>query len=308
MFDINKIKGAFATIITPFTNEDNNVNYPELEKEIEFLCNSPITGLFPLASTSEFPFMSFETKKQYLKTVAEANKGRKAMLAGCCGIDFTETMKLLELASEYGYDAAVVCPPYYFPQSGDEEFRYYTQLADNPYGMKIIMYNIHFFTSEIPLTTVARLIQNPNIVGIKDSSGNMKRIRHTVEYASERDDFVVYCGTDEIILPALVSGAQGSMTALGALLPEVVMEIYKGFNAGDLKMAKLAQDSFIKLCRAADTLPFPVGYKMIAQLRGMKIGHIQQFCATDAIQAAWTIEKEQMKKLLNDFDCGDKVM
>lgn len=308
MFDINKIKGSFATIITPFTEGNNGIDEAELKKEIEFLCSTDISGLFPLASTSEYPFMSYETKKQYLKAVSEANNGRKAMLAGCCGVNYTESLQLLALAKEYGYDAAVICPPYYFQQSPDEEYRYYTKLADNPYGVKIIMYNIPCFTSEIPVETVAELMKNPNIVGIKDSSGNMRRIRNMADLKGDRKDFVIYCGNDDIILPALVAGAEGSLTGMGCLLPEVISTIFKGYWSGDMETAQKAQACFLSLCRVADGIPFPAGYKIMAELRGMNAGYIHQFCDPEKAAKVRTDEKPLLDKILADYNCADAVM
>lgn len=307
MFSIDKLKGAVATIITPFT-QDGGIDEAELRKEIRYLISTEIKGLFPLASTGEYPFMSMAVKEEVIRITAEENKGVKTLICGACGENLTNAMACVALAHKYGYDAVVACPPYYYPQSQPEVYAFYTRLAANAYGMKIIMYNVPFFTSEVSLDTIAKLVDNKNIVGIKDSSGNMKRIRHTVDLKGDREDFIVYSGTDDCLLPALVAGCEGSMTAMGCLLPEAIAEIYKSFYEGDIAKAMEVQKSILPILRQADSLAFPLGYKLIAKLRGMDIGYIHQLCDPAAVAKVEETEKALLEKLLILYHCADAKM
>lgn len=307
--DTYKLRGCYATIVTPFL-QGNEIDEPELKKEIDFLCETNITGLFPLASTSEFPFLSYESKRQYLRAVAQANRGRKAMLAGCCGVNDTETMSLLELAAQYGYDAAVVCPPYYFSQSADALYRYYMAIAQNPYNVKIILYNIPAFTAEIPVELVARLMRNPNIIGIKDSSGNMRRISNIADYRRihNRPDFLIYLGNDDILLPGITAGSDGSLSAICCVLPEVVAHLYESYDRGDMEGAQTAQRSIVELTRLAESLPFPAGYKMIAKARGMNVGVEHTFCDPAAAETVNNRIKEIVERITEAYNCQGAVM
>ena len=304
MFDIERIKGPVATIITPFKKEGNHNEIDEaaLREEIRFLVKTDIAGLFPLATTSEFPFMSMETKEQYVKAVAEENQGKKALMVGCCGVNYTETMQLLEIAAKYKADAAVVCAPYYYAQTSDMLVRYYNAIAENPWGVKIVMYNIPSCTSEIPLDAVAKLIKNPNIVGIKDSSGNMQRIRNTTFLKGDRKDFVIYCGNDDIILPALAAGAEGSMSVMSVLTPEVTPKIFEGFKNRDRDLAQKAQASYLELCyTAANSIPFPAGFKLVLKLRGFEPGYIHQFYDTSKEAEVSAKCKVLLDEVLKEF-------
>ena len=279
-FDIERIKGPIATMLTPFSKEGdhNDIDEEALRAETRFLAESEIAGLFPLATTSEFPFMSMETKRKYVRIVAEENKGRKALMVGACGVNYTETMQLIELAHEYEADAVVVCAPYYYHQTSDMLIRYYNAIAENPWGVKIVMYNIPACSSEIPMDAVEELVRNPNIVGIKDSSGNMQRIRQTVFLKGDRKDFVVYVGNDDIVLPALAAGAEGLMGVMSVLTPEITPIIFKAFKARDKELAQAAQESYLELCYYTDpALPFPAQWKMVLGLRGFEYGYIHQF-------------------------------
>lgn len=307
MCTIDKLKGAVATVITPFT-EDGGISEAELRKEIRYLVSTKIRGLFPLASTGEYPFMSMAVKEQVIRITAEENHGVKTLICGACGENLTNAMALVALAHKYGYDAVVACPPYYYPQSQPEIYEFYTRLANNPYGMKVILYNVPFFTSEVSLDTVAKLVNNKNIVGIKDSSGNMKRIRHTVDLKGDRKDFIVYSGTDDCLLPALVAGCEGSMTAMGCLLPEAIAEIYENFENGNLARAMEVQKSILPILRQADSLSFPLGYKLIAKLRGMDIGFVHQLCDPAAVAEVEKNEKTMLDGLLQMYHCADAEM
>jgi len=307
MFDIEKIKGPIATIITPFKENSNEIDEDALRKEIRFLAESDIAGLFPLATTSEFPYMSLETKEKYVKIVAEENKGRKALTVGCCGVNYTESMQLLEIAAKYNADAAVVCAPYYYAKNSDELVRYYTALAENPWGVKIIMYNIPDCTSEIPMDAVEKLVKNPNIVGIKDSSGNIRRIRNTVDFKGDRKDFIVYVGNDDIILPALAAGCEGSMSVMSTVTPEIVAKIFAEFKAGNLAEADKHQSSYLALCRASAKLPFPVAFKMVAKARGMNAGYYHQMYDAELGKAVEAEMKGYTDKLAADYNFTDNM-
>ncbi len=275
----NEMKGAFATVFTPF-KEGNHVDFDELKRDLEFVCESDITGLFPLASCGEFHFLQLEEKKEFLKVTAEVNNGRKAMIAGCCGVNYSETMDLIKTAAQYKYDAAIICPPYYFSPTEDSLIRYYEAVAANEYKMPIIIYNIPAFTTEVPLSVIDKLMDNKMVVGCKDSSGNARRIRTMAQFRKNhgRDDFNIYCGCDDILAPARVAGADGSCSAMAYLTPEIVARLHKSYNDGDLQDAIKCQDGIAELARLAETVAFPAGYKVIAKLRGMKMGYEHTFC------------------------------
>lgn len=309
MIETSKLKGSYATIFTPFIDADT-IDEPELRKEIEFLCSTGITGLFPLASTSEFPYLSCAAKEQYLSAVAQTNRGRKLLLAGCCGVNYGESMRLLSFAGKYGYDAAIICPPYYFTHTGDELYRYYKKLADNPYGVKLIMYNIPAFTSEIPVSVAARLMTEPNIIGIKDSSGNMRRIS---ALANQRElsghaDFLIFCGNDDIVLPAMVAGADGCVSAMTCLAPEVVTMLLCAYNSGNMPLASDIQSSYVELVRLAETLPFPAGYKLIAKARGMNTGYEHTLCEPEALDEARAKIRGVLESVLRSYGDQNAVL
>lgn len=307
MFDYSRLKGCFATLITPFNERSNTVNKAAYTKQVEFLCESEITGLFPLATFSEFPFMQYEEKKRVLELTALINRGRKLLLAGCCGVNEAETLQLLKLASEYGYDAAVVCPPYYFKYNGDELYEYYTRIAANPYGMKIIMYNIPAFTSELPVSTIGRLLENPQIIGVKDSSGNARRMSAVTDLKTRAGrEFIIFCGSDDILLPAFVAGCEGSLSAMSCILPEAVSALYKAYRAKDMERATEIQRSFVGLVHRAESVAFPTGYMAIAEARGIDAGYSHQYPDMKALEELRRWIEPELDNVLSLCGCTKK--
>ncbi len=266
---------SVAVTVTPFIK----VNKPDLEEialQTAKFGESGIDAIFPCASTGEYVKMSAEDKCDILKTVAVNNKGKKALVAGACAASASEAKNYIETAKKYNYDACVVCPPYYFPQSQSDIFEFYKEISGCAEGMPIIAYHVPFFTSGIELDTFRKLLELPEITGIKDSSANMKRIAHCCDTAAAvRPDFGVYTGTDDCLLPALCAGCKGSMTALAAAMPTEISAIYKAFDAGDLHRAMEIQRSLLRVIREADSLTFPIGYKLLAKANGLKTEEIK---------------------------------
>lgn len=267
---ITKKHSIVAVTVTPFV-KDCVPNFSEIEKQTETLCRSGIDAIFPNASTGEFPRMETEDKLKIMKTVADAAAGRKALIAGACDGSEPGVIRYLEAAKKLGYDGAVVCPTYYYGLSQNDVFRFYRNVSEAAEGLPVIAYHVPFFTTGIEQDTFRRILDLPGICGMKDSSANLKRIAHLCDIAQRvRPEFEVYTGTDDCLLPALTVGCFGNMTALAASMPEKICGIYEAFRAGDLPLAMKRQREIQAVIRQADSLPFPLGYKVLAKARGLQ--------------------------------------
>ena len=267
-----KPQGAFGVLLTPF-KEDGRINFDILEREVDFLSQSEIDGLFPCATTGEFVHLSPDENIEILRRSANVAKNRKQMAAGACSSNFDTTLSYMKVAAECGYDAAIICVPYYITMNQADVYEYFKKLARENV-IKIILYNIPMFTGEISIDVFQKLLMEENIVGIKDSSAHMKRIAHINDIVRrERPGFSVLSGTDDCLVPALTCGCCGSMTAFSTILPEINAEIYRKFHMGDIKGAQELNNSYLRLVRLADSIAFPAGYKIIMELRGLMMGN-----------------------------------
>lgn len=263
-----------AVTVTPF-EKACQPDYELVAVQTERLGMSAVDAIFPCSSTGEFVRMHAEDKLRILQTVSRHNTGQKRLLAGACDASESGIKRYLETAKKYAYDACVICPPYYYGLSQEEVLRFYQRICEAAEELPVIAYHAPFFTTGIALDTLGRLLSIPNLVGIKDSSADMKRIAHTCSMArQERPDFAVYTGTDDCLLPALCAGCKGSMTALGASMPDRIRAIYNAFYQRDLDSAMELQRSILPVLWEADSLPFPMGYKILAKANGWRVGNI----------------------------------
>ena len=261
---IDKNFRIIAVTVTPFDEKDDP-DFEAIIAQTEALCNSEADAILPCASTGEFVMMDLPERAEILRVVAKQNNGRKKLIAGACDTSANRVLKSVEVAKECGYDAAIVCPPYYYGLSQDDVLAFYRDVCKGAGDMPIIAYHVPFFTTGIEIPTYRKLLEIPNLVAIKDSSANMKRISHLCNIAKlERPDFAVFTGTDDCLFPALCAGCHGSMTALGASMPAEIRAIYDAFDAGDIATAMQRQQAILPIIREADRFHFPHGYKLLA--------------------------------------------
>lgn len=259
-----------AVTVTPF-DERGNANIDEIIAQTEALCNSEADAILPCASTGEFVKMDLPERAEILRAVAKQNNGRKKLIAGACDTSLKRVLECIAVARECGYGVAIVCPPYYYGLSQDDVLTFYRDVCAGAGDMPVIAYHVPFFTTGIEIPTYRKLLEIHNLVGIKDSSANMKRISHLCNIAKlERPDFAVFTGTDDCLFPALCAGCHGSMTALGASMPAEIAAVYKAFDNGDIATAMDRQQAILPIIREADALAFPIGYKLLAKACGMK--------------------------------------
>ena len=261
------IEGPFGVLLTPFNG--SKVDEKTFVKQIERINDSKISGYVVNGSTSEFVQLSLEEQKKIAKLTAEYSASDKKIVVSSCTGNISDTYELCKNAADIGAFAVLICPPYYFKYTVKERKDYFTKIADiSP--VPVILYNIPFFTQELELDVIYRLFEHKNIIGIKDSSANMKRLEHMVEVTKE-SKVSILTGTDDILLPALCGGCAGSMTALAAIMPEKICAIYDAVKKGDLKKAMECQFEILPTTRKADSLTFPVGYKkLMEEVSGLK--------------------------------------
>ena len=258
-----QLRDAIGVTVTPFT-QAGLVDLDTVREQAEYLGASNVAGVFPCASTGEFPHLDMAEQRAIAVATRDVLEGKKHLIAGACASSLRGALALAEQAKALRFDACVACPPYYYPLTQAEVYAYYRALAAQA-EVPVILYHVPFFTTGIEMDTVEKLLKIPNVIGIKDSSANMKRIAHLCCLRDAREDFLVYTGTDDCLLPALAAGVDGSMTAFAACAPALVAAVYAAYNRGDYAAAEKCQRAMMPLLKAADALPFPLGYKLVAE-------------------------------------------
>lgn len=256
-----KLKGPFSVLMTPFSGD--KVDLSAYKSQVERLNDTAVSGYVTNGSTAEYIQLSLEEQMEISELVAKVKAPDKGLIVSACTGNLSDTVRLCRHAGEIGASAVLVCSPYYFKYTTsdlEEYFRAVAKLSPVP----VFLYNVPFFTQEIPLDLCIKLLSVDNIVGIKDSSANMKRLEHMVE-ATRGLGVSIFTGTDDILFPALVGGVVGSMTALATIYPEKITGIYSAVESGEYEIAREIQYSMMSELREADSKTFPRGYKELMQ-------------------------------------------
>lgn len=239
-FDVSMIKGVFAPIATPFTDA-GGLDFASLKKNMQIWDKTRLAGYVVLGSNGEANFLTFDEKVRLVAEVAELNGGRKLVIAGTGVETTTETIRLTAETAKAGAQAALVLPPFYFKAAMGNAalITHYKAVADAS-PIPIMLYNMPGNTG-LNLTSglVAELSHHPNIIGIKDSGGNIVQIAEIV--AKSKPGFIVFAGSGSFLLPTLAVGGRGTTAALANIAADELADIYDAFMANDMQKAKEAQ-------------------------------------------------------------------
>jgi len=265
------ISGIFPALVTPF-EPDGAVSLRGVRENIRRYNQTAVAGCVVLGSTGESVMLSREAADSVLAASIEVAAPAKLLIAGTGAESTSETIARTRRAADLGYAAALVKTPYYYkPVYKAETFiRHYRAVADAS-PIPVLLYSVPQFTG-ITLETpeILTLAAHPNIVGIKDSSGNIQRAAEIV--AGARPDFQVLTGGAAVMYPALAVGARGAILALAAALPEKCAELFLLFESGRHEQAKALQLELAVASKRIVSEQGIAGVKYAMDLRGYNGG------------------------------------
>jgi 4-hydroxy-tetrahydrodipicolinate synthase len=259
-----KFEGVYVPNVTPF--KDGQVDEDSLRRLVDHLIIGGADGLVPCGTTGESATLSHEEHIDVINMTVEQAAGRVPVIAGIGTNDTNETMRLLERAEKIdvqGY--LVVCPYYNRPnQEGIlEHFRAVSEVTDRP----ILVYNIPMRTGRnIEVSTVAELSRIPNIVGIKDASGD---INQTMSIIARTREFSVLSGEDHLLFSICCLGGNGGVMASAHVLPEEFGKLYQAARSGDLVEARRLHYHLLPLVKVMFKEPNPAPAKAAMKLMGI---------------------------------------
>ncbi len=264
-------KGIIPAMVTPL-DDQGRINEGALRKLTNHLIDGGVHGLFPVGSQGEFFSLTFEQKKEAIRIVVDETRDRVPVYAGTGAVTTREAIETTKMAQDLGVGAVSAITPYFLVPSQRELITHYTAIAKACPNLPILLYSNPDRTQvPFPTSTVLELAAVENIVGIKDSSGDMSL---TAEYIrlTRGMDFHVLMGRDTLIYAALCYGAKGSICATGNVDPRVPVEIYEAFLAGDHRRALEAQYRLAPLRIAFGLGTFPVVIKEALNMIGIEAG------------------------------------
>ena len=237
-----EIQGIIVPILTPM-RPDGSLHSDALSDEIERLIAAKVHGIFPLGTNGEGYILSMEEKEEVLRETVRCVAGRLPVYAGTGCISTADTVRFSRRAQDFGADALSVITPWFAAASQEELQRHFETVAKSV-SLPLILYNIPARTGNaLAPATVEKLANMPNIVGVKDSSGNFDNMLQYIERTRHRPDFSVLSGNDSLILWTLLAGGKGGVAGCANVFPRNMVEIYEAFRRGDLNAARQAQDA-----------------------------------------------------------------
>jgi len=289
-------EGVLPAIITPFRrNSAMDVDLEGLRSNIEFLIGQGVHGIVPCGSTGESATLSFEEHDRVISETIDVVNGRVPVLAGTGSNNTAEAVALTKNAKELGADGVLVISPYYNKPNRSGLVKHYTILAD--LDIPVVMYNVPGRTGQNLLPDmVIELASHPNIVGIKEASGDIGQVSRIIEGTLD-EDFLIISGDDGITLPMLAIGGAGVISVAANVEPGRMVSMFEYFCDGDLEMALDIHYELSPLFRAMfiDTNPIPV--KKAVELRGMAAGPVR--LPLDELDAQKT---HALKEVLDLYD------
>jgi 4-hydroxy-tetrahydrodipicolinate synthase len=289
-------EGVLPAIITPFQrNPGMDLDLEGLRSNIEFLVCQGVHGIVPCGSTGESATLSFEEHDQVIAATIDQVNGRVPVLAGTGSNNTEEAVRLTRAARDLGADGVLVISPYYNKPNRSGLIKHYYRLAD--LDIPVVVYNVPGRTGQNLLPDlVAELAEHPNIVGIKEASGDIGQVSRIIEETLDMD-FQVYSGDDNLTLPILSLGGGGVISVAANVQPARMVAMFDYFLEGDLEMALDLHYVLSPLFRAMfiDTNPIPV--KKAVELMGRAGGPVR--LPLDELDAKKT---EQLKEVLCQYD------
>lgn len=268
------LHGVIPPIPTPFV--DNKVAYQKLAENVEKWNDTDLAGYLALGSNGEFVYLTEEEKLQVVETVRSHKSGNKILMVGTGEESTAATLSFTNKAASRGMDYALVVTPSYYKKAMTDEvlYEFYRTIAKESLR-PILLYNVPQFTGvNIASQVVARLAEHPNIVGIKDSSGNIGQLTDIIRLTPL--DFKVFVGSAPVFYPALCVGAVGGILALANIAPRECVNLQRLHEEGDHVQALRLQKRLIPLAQAI-TVEFGIGgLKAAMDMLGYYGGHPRQ--------------------------------
>lgn len=264
-----EIGRLLTAMVTPFTR-DGAVDYAQAARLARALLDSGSDGLVVAGTTGEAPTLTPREKLRLFAEIKQAAGGRGAVIAGTGNYNTAESIELSREAERLGVDALLLTVPYYNKPSQEGLYRHFEAIA-RATALPCILYNVPSRTgTNMTAETTLRLSRIPNIIGIKEASGDLAQVATII--AGARGDFRVWSGNDEDTLPILALGGYGVVSVASHLVGAQIQEMIQAFLAGATEKAAEIHRRLLPLVKALFLVGNPVPLKYALNQLGFEVG------------------------------------
>lgn len=294
MTDSNpQFHGIIPPVVTPLTSS-GELDETGLAKLIEHLIAGGVHGLFMLGTTGEAPSLSSELQRQVIERSSQLVKGRVPVLIGISHTSLAESVAIARYAADADCDAVVAAAPFYLPIDENELAEYFRKLASE-LPLPLVLYNFPLLTKVVfEPETFRQLLDEPNIVGIKDSSGDLEYFAKIVEVAKSRPGFSLLAGKEANLNEVIALGGHGGVTGGANIHPRLFVDFYNAAVAKDAK--KIAECS--ALVNQLGQIYAVAGNRFSAAVSGIKASlDLLHICSGEVAPPIQVVTLEQKKKI-----------
>jgi dihydrodipicolinate synthase/N-acetylneuraminate lyase len=274
-----KLRGIIAPLVTPLRNWQT-MDLPSLERLVEHVLAGKVHGLFVLGSTGEALSLSIDLRCALVQALSEAVAARVPIIVNVSDTAFAHSLRLAHEAAKCGAIAVAISPPCYFQLDQRQLSAYVAHFAERS-PLPVFLYNIpQFAHTAFAEKTVCELAELPNVIGLKNSNGNLDYLRAVQAGLRQRADFSVVVGNEETLLPALIVGADGGVCGGANMFPKLFVELFEAATNGRVSETEQLQQTVVRVAKAV----YAVGAPETSYLRGLKralslLGFIQDVLA-----------------------------
>ena len=263
-----KPRGVLPALVTPFTAEEA-IDEAALRALVRYVLPH-VNGLVPCGTTGEFVYLTADEQRQVIEIVVDEVAGRVPVVAGASAPSTRQAIQLARAAQAAGASACLVVTPFFLHPSDKGIYQHFYKVA-SAVDIPIILYNIpQVVDAYLPRTVIEDLADIPNIIALKDSSGDLTYTMEVLEMTAGRLDVLI--GHDEVVLPALAGGCSGMILASAQVYPEIWQQVYSAVQQGDIGTARTLQSSVQKLSRIFCRHGGAAAVKAALNMMGIKVG------------------------------------
>ncbi|HEY2040029.1 MAG TPA: dihydrodipicolinate synthase family protein, partial [Edaphobacter sp.] len=260
-----RLQGIVVPTITPLNN-DGSLDKPGLERLVDHLLQGGVSGIFLSGTTGEGPSLSYAIRREMIQNVCRQTAGHIPVIVAAMDSSQAETLALIEFAATRGAAAAAIAPPFYMALSEADILRYGKAVALES-ALPVYLYNVP--SPRLPrfsLQNLRELCSIPNVIGFKDSGGDISFLRQAIEIFSSRPETSVFVGPEHLLLEAIRSGAVGGVSGGANIFPRLYMAMYRACNSHHWDLAARLQDHILQFQRDF----YHVGEEESGLIRGLK--------------------------------------
>lgn len=261
--------GIYTAMATP-VSEDQKINLRGLSALVQFQENAGVHGLFVGGTGGEGILFTLEERLALLETVMKTKKAQTKIIVHCSAFHPEESVALMRQAAQVGADAAALLPPgYYSPLDEEAVYQFYQRMVAET-SLPVMIYHLPAYSHyRISFRLFERLMTIENLVGIKDSSGDIHQLFNYIQHPSKPIAFV---GQDQVILAALLNGVQGVISAPANIMPKVYTDLYTAYQRQEMTAASLYQQRINLMLRYVFNYPFVPAIKQVLQWLNLPAG------------------------------------